>query len=277
MICPKKNQAIVWGPDEDDRKNQSHLPKFPIFESTCGILFWKKKTSWKRCTMLNKKTPPGLRGIFFWDFFGASESLEPKKVVFFGYALAFWFGMTLKYNDEINPATGKPWQPGNIMAIFFCVFIGSFMTLGCTFRSLDFVSGKILVCFFLHKKAFKSRVYRYIYVCTYTYNIYIRLITHRQSYIYIHKSYVYKYIYIYLYTYAPHPRHLPPPLKDPMGTHLTTQGGQLGSQYQGDAGSPDGSRTLLPGEEIRWVGSEVIPHDMSHEKRALGCLGLYRG
>lgn len=48
-------------------------------------------------------------------------------VVFLGYALAFWFGMTLKYNDELNPSTGKVWQPGNIMAIFFCVFIGSFM------------------------------------------------------------------------------------------------------------------------------------------------------
>ncbi|CAK9045272.1 ATP-dependent translocase ABCB1 (ATP-binding cassette sub-family B member 1) (Multidrug resistance protein 1) (P-glycoprotein 1) (Phospholipid transporter ABCB1) (CD antigen CD243) [Durusdinium trenchii] len=48
-------------------------------------------------------------------------------VVFFGYALAFWFGMTLRYNGALNPSTGKEWQPGNIMAIFFCVFIGSFM------------------------------------------------------------------------------------------------------------------------------------------------------
>ncbi|CAL1142099.1 unnamed protein product [Cladocopium goreaui] len=48
-------------------------------------------------------------------------------IVFFGYALAFWFGMTLRYNGSINPSTGKEWQPGNIMAIFFCVFIGSFM------------------------------------------------------------------------------------------------------------------------------------------------------
>mmetsp|Transcript_59499 Transcript_59499/g.139248 ORF Transcript_59499/g.139248 Transcript_59499/m.139248 type:complete len:1290 (-) Transcript_59499:79-3948(-) len=48
-------------------------------------------------------------------------------IVFLGYALAFWFGMTLRYNDEINPATGELWQPGTIMAIFFCIFIGSFM------------------------------------------------------------------------------------------------------------------------------------------------------
>ena len=48
-------------------------------------------------------------------------------IVFFGYGLAFWFGMTLRYNREINPATGKLWEPGNIMAIFFCIFIGSFM------------------------------------------------------------------------------------------------------------------------------------------------------
>ena len=35
--------------------------------------------------------------------------------------------MTLRYNDQINPATGEEWQPGTIMAIFFCIFIGSFM------------------------------------------------------------------------------------------------------------------------------------------------------
>lgn len=55
---------------------------------------------------------------------------QPLQVVFFGYALAFWFGMTLRYNGALNPSTGKEWQPGNIMAIFFCVFIGSFMLLG---------------------------------------------------------------------------------------------------------------------------------------------------
>ncbi|CAE7381505.1 ABCB1, partial [Symbiodinium pilosum] len=48
-------------------------------------------------------------------------------IVFLGYGLAFWFGMTLRYNDEINPATGEAWNPGTIMAIFFCIFIGSFM------------------------------------------------------------------------------------------------------------------------------------------------------
>ena len=48
-------------------------------------------------------------------------------VVFLGYGLAFWFGMTLRYNNEVNPSTGKLWEPGTIMAIFFCIFIGSFM------------------------------------------------------------------------------------------------------------------------------------------------------
>jgi len=48
-------------------------------------------------------------------------------IVFLGYGLAFWFGMTLRYNDELNPATGEAWEPGTIMAIFFCIFIGSFM------------------------------------------------------------------------------------------------------------------------------------------------------
>ncbi|CAE7539788.1 ABCB1 [Symbiodinium natans] len=62
-------------------------------------------------------------------------------IVFFGYGLAFWFGMTLRYNDEKNPSTGetgekgKPrgpqrqelWEPGTIMAIFFCIFIGPAM------------------------------------------------------------------------------------------------------------------------------------------------------
>ncbi|CAE7217756.1 ABCB1 [Symbiodinium natans] len=48
-------------------------------------------------------------------------------IVFLGYALAFWFGMTLRYHDQINPATGELWNPGTIMSIFFCIFIGSFM------------------------------------------------------------------------------------------------------------------------------------------------------
>ena len=48
-------------------------------------------------------------------------------VMYLGYGLASWFGMTLRYNDEINPATGKPWEPGLILAIFFCIFVGSFM------------------------------------------------------------------------------------------------------------------------------------------------------
>jgi len=48
-------------------------------------------------------------------------------VVFLCYALAFYVGMLLRYNDEKNPATGELWQPGTILAIFFCIFIGSFM------------------------------------------------------------------------------------------------------------------------------------------------------
>lgn len=35
--------------------------------------------------------------------------------------------MTLRYHEEKNPATGEEWQPGTILAIFFCIFIGSFM------------------------------------------------------------------------------------------------------------------------------------------------------
>eukprot|EP00434_Breviolum_minutum_P006015 symbB.v1.2.005301.t1/scaffold283.1/size308953/2 len=46
-------------------------------------------------------------------------------VIFLGYALAFYYGMILRYNDEINPSTGELWQPGTIMAIFFCIFIGA--------------------------------------------------------------------------------------------------------------------------------------------------------
>eukprot|EP00928_Gymnodinium_smaydae_P036810 TRINITY_DN25678_c0_g2_i1.p1 TRINITY_DN25678_c0_g2~~TRINITY_DN25678_c0_g2_i1.p1 ORF type:complete len:1307 (+),score=203.20 TRINITY_DN25678_c0_g2_i1:353-3922(+) len=48
-------------------------------------------------------------------------------IVFFGYALAFWYGMTLMYDDVKNPATGEPYQIGTILSVFFCVFIGSFM------------------------------------------------------------------------------------------------------------------------------------------------------
>mmetsp|Transcript_30535 Transcript_30535/g.54595 ORF Transcript_30535/g.54595 Transcript_30535/m.54595 type:complete len:1272 (-) Transcript_30535:403-4218(-) len=49
------------------------------------------------------------------------------SIIFAGYALAFWYGMTLRHNDSLNPATGEVWLPGRILAIFFCVFIGSFM------------------------------------------------------------------------------------------------------------------------------------------------------
>lgn len=47
-------------------------------------------------------------------------------VIFCGYSLAFYYGMTLRYNNQINPATGQLWSPGTILSIFFCVFIGSF-------------------------------------------------------------------------------------------------------------------------------------------------------
>jgi len=48
-------------------------------------------------------------------------------IIFLGYALAFYFGMVLRYNGETNPTTGEPWTPGSILSIFFCIFIGSFM------------------------------------------------------------------------------------------------------------------------------------------------------
>ena len=48
-------------------------------------------------------------------------------VDFLGYSLAMWFGMTLIYYDRINPATGRTWEAGTILSIFFCIFIGSFM------------------------------------------------------------------------------------------------------------------------------------------------------
>lgn len=68
-------------------------------------------------------------------------------VDFLGYSLAMWFGMTLIYYDRINPATGKVWEAGTIMAIFFCIFIGSFMvgqlepTLKC-FQAARLAAGR---------------------------------------------------------------------------------------------------------------------------------------
>lgn len=46
-------------------------------------------------------------------------------VIFLGYAVAFYYGMTLRYDGVINPSTGEIWNPGRILSIFFCVFVGS--------------------------------------------------------------------------------------------------------------------------------------------------------
>eukprot|EP00439_Symbiodinium_sp_Y106_P019704 s1995_g2.t1 len=47
-------------------------------------------------------------------------------VEYSNYALAFFAGMNFAYHRELNPATGEPWRTGDIMTIFFCIFIGSF-------------------------------------------------------------------------------------------------------------------------------------------------------
>jgi ATP-binding cassette subfamily B (MDR/TAP) protein 1 len=48
-------------------------------------------------------------------------------IFFLSYALAFYFGMRLRYDDVENPSTGKPWLPGEILGVFFCVVTASFM------------------------------------------------------------------------------------------------------------------------------------------------------
>jgi len=48
-------------------------------------------------------------------------------VMFMSYAVAFYAGMLFKYHGVKNPSTGNAWTPGNILAVFFCVFTGSFM------------------------------------------------------------------------------------------------------------------------------------------------------
>mmetsp|Transcript_27047 Transcript_27047/g.62521 ORF Transcript_27047/g.62521 Transcript_27047/m.62521 type:complete len:1278 (+) Transcript_27047:121-3954(+) len=47
-------------------------------------------------------------------------------VVFLGYGLAFYWGAVLIEEGVDNPRTGEPWTAGNIVSVFFCVFIGSF-------------------------------------------------------------------------------------------------------------------------------------------------------
>jgi ATP-binding cassette subfamily B (MDR/TAP) protein 1 len=46
---------------------------------------------------------------------------------FLTYALAFYIGMRFKYDDIDNPNTGKPWKGGEVLGVFFCVLMGSFM------------------------------------------------------------------------------------------------------------------------------------------------------
>ncbi|CAK9090245.1 ATP-dependent translocase ABCB1 (ATP-binding cassette sub-family B member 1) (Multidrug resistance protein 1) (P-glycoprotein 1) (Phospholipid transporter ABCB1) (CD antigen CD243) [Durusdinium trenchii] len=48
-------------------------------------------------------------------------------VEYSNYALAFYAGLNFAYNGDINPATGETWRTGDIMSIFLCIFIGSFM------------------------------------------------------------------------------------------------------------------------------------------------------
>ncbi|CAJ1336106.1 unnamed protein product [Effrenium voratum] len=48
-------------------------------------------------------------------------------VEYSNYALAFFAGLSFAYNGDLNPATGEPWRTGDIMSIFLCIFIGSFM------------------------------------------------------------------------------------------------------------------------------------------------------
>lgn len=43
------------------------------------------------------------------------------------YALALWYGMTLVYGGTNNPSTDEPWTGGEILTVFFCIFIGGFM------------------------------------------------------------------------------------------------------------------------------------------------------
>eukprot|EP00403_Amphidinium_massartii_P018274 CAMPEP_0178429642 /NCGR_PEP_ID=MMETSP0689_2-20121128/30907_1 /TAXON_ID=160604 /ORGANISM="Amphidinium massartii, Strain CS-259" /LENGTH=1274 /DNA_ID=CAMNT_0020051469 /DNA_START=66 /DNA_END=3890 /DNA_ORIENTATION=- len=47
-------------------------------------------------------------------------------VVFLGYALAFYWGAYLISEGIENPRKNEPWSAGDIMSVFFCVFIGSF-------------------------------------------------------------------------------------------------------------------------------------------------------
>jgi ABC-type multidrug transport system fused ATPase/permease subunit len=46
---------------------------------------------------------------------------------FLTYALAFYVGMRLKYDSVENPSTGKPWTAGEIIGVFMCILMGSFM------------------------------------------------------------------------------------------------------------------------------------------------------
>jgi ATP-binding cassette subfamily B (MDR/TAP) protein 1 len=48
-------------------------------------------------------------------------------VCFLAYALAFYVGMRFTYDEVDNPNTGEPWKGGEILGVFFCVLMASFM------------------------------------------------------------------------------------------------------------------------------------------------------
>lgn len=43
------------------------------------------------------------------------------------YGLAFYWGMWLRYNETVNPTTDEVWVAGDILGIFFCIFMSGFM------------------------------------------------------------------------------------------------------------------------------------------------------
>mmetsp|Transcript_7569 Transcript_7569/g.16469 ORF Transcript_7569/g.16469 Transcript_7569/m.16469 type:complete len:1107 (+) Transcript_7569:1-3321(+) len=47
-------------------------------------------------------------------------------IMMLSYSLAFYVGMRFRYDNLLNPSTGKPWQPGEILTIFFCIMVGGF-------------------------------------------------------------------------------------------------------------------------------------------------------
>lgn len=88
-------------------------------------------------------------------------------VVFFSYALAFYYGMLLRYNDTINPSTGEVWTPGSIFAIFQCVFIGSFQIGNirpgiAAFRTAQVAAGRFFQAEMKHQMEDEHKHFDYI-------------------------------------------------------------------------------------------------------------------